>query len=404
MDNDNQDFASETETEPEENFEEMLNQSMIESVYLNPGEKIETIITTITKEFVFIDIGAKSEGYILLSELTDEEENITVNVGDTIEAYFLSSKNNEKMFTTRLSGDTSGSEHLEEAFRNQIPLEGLIEKENKGGFEVKLGGKIRAFCPFSQMELHRIKKTDKYIGEKFIFKIIEYGEKGRNIVVSHRVILEEERQKQMDALKEILEEGAIVTGKITSIKEFGAFVDIGGIEGLIPISEIAWGRVEDINEALSVGQQVDVAIKKLDWGNNKFSFSLKDILPDPWNDIDLKYPEGTTHKGKVARLARFGAFITLEPGIDGLLHISELGKGKRINHPRQVLEDGQELEVNIGKLDKKEKRLSLKLVSKETETNDTNYYKKHMSNNNASSGSLSTLGDLFKAQLEKKKG
>ena len=400
MDKDNQDYN--TETEPEDNFEELLNQSIVDPVFFNPGEKVEAVITTVTKDGVFIDLGGKTEGYVAVNEFMDDENNITIKEGDTINAYFLSSRNNEMLFTTRLSGDTTGNEHLEDAYRNRIPLEGLVEKEIKGGFEVKIAGNIRAFCPYSQMGLHRVKNSDQYIGQNLTFKIIEYSEKGRNIIISNRTVLEEDRQKQKDALMESLEEGMTVSGEITSIQKFGAFVDIGGIEGLIPISEISWGRVEDINGSLSVGQKVDVAIKKLDWEDDKFSFSLKEILPDPWNDVGLRYPEGSGHKGTVSRLAPFGAFVTLEPGIDGLVHISELGKGKRIHHPREVLEENQSIEVKIVKVAEAEKRLSLALVSNEQGSEEIDYKKYMAPDSRKPSESFSTLGDILRAKMEKK--
>ncbi len=400
MDEEKQDF--DTEAESEESFEDLLNQSIVGPVHLDPGEKVEAVITNITKEWVFIDLGGKSEGYISIDEFFDDEGDITIKEGDTINAYFLSSKNNEMLFTTRLAGGTTGSEHLEEAYHNRIPVEGLVEKEIKGGFEVKIAGNIRSFCPYSQMGLRRVKNTKQYIGEHLIFKIIEYAEKGRNIIVSNRTVLEEERQKQKDLLRESLEEGMTVSGEIASIRDFGAFVDIGVIEGLIPISEISWGRVEDINSLLSVGQKVDVVIKKLDWGNDKFSFSLKEILPDPWEGVGPKYPEGSSHKGRVSRLAPFGAFVTLEPGIDGLIHISALGKGKRINHPREVLEENQTIEVKIARVDEEEKRLSLAIVSDEQGSEDDDSYKKYMAESSGkSSGSLGTLGDILRAKLDK---
>ena len=310
------------ETESDENFEELLNQSIGELAHFNPGEKVEALITQITKEWVFIDVGGKSDGCIAINEFIDDEGNITIKEGDTIDVYFLSSRNNELLFATRLTGDTTGTEHLQEAYHSGIPVEGLVEKEIKGGFEVKIAGNTRAFCPYSQMALHRVEDTGQYVGQDLTFKIIEYGKKGRNIIVSHRTVLEEERQKQKDALRETLEEGMTVSGQITSIRKFGAFIDIGGLEGLIPISEISWGRVDDINSLLSVGDKVDAVIQKLDWKNDKFSFSVKEILPDPWNNVGLKYPEGSVHEGNVARLVPFGAFVTLEPGVDGLLHIS----------------------------------------------------------------------------------
>jgi small subunit ribosomal protein S1 len=401
MDQDNQDFVAETESE--ESFEDLLNQSIVGQVRLNPGEKVEAEVVKITKDGVFIDLGGKSEGYLLINEFLDDEGNITIKEGHTISAYFLSSRNNEMLFTTRLTGDTAGTEHLEIAYHNRIPVEGLVEKEIKGGFEVKIAGNIHSFCPYSQMGLHRVEDADQYIGQSLTFKVIEYGEKGRNIIVSNRAVLEEERQIQKDDLRKSLKEGMTVSGEITSIREFGAFVDIGGIEGLIPVSEISWGRVEDINSLLSVGQKVDVLIKQLDWENDRFSFSLKEILPDPWKDIGLKYPEGSRHKGKVSRLVPFGAFVTLAPGIDGLVHISELGKDKRIRHPREVLEQDQTIEVKILKADEEQKRLSLVMVSDEQDSEGIDAYKKQIAaGSKESSGSLGTLGDILRKKMDKK--
>jgi small subunit ribosomal protein S1 len=393
-----------TESEQEENFEDLLNQSIVEPIHLNPGEQVEAVVSSLTKEWVFIDLGGKSEGFIALNEFIDDEGNASIKEGSPVRAYFLSSRNNEMLFTTRLSGDTAGNEHLEEAYNNRIPLEGLVEKEIKGGFAVKIAGNIRAFCPYSQMGLHRVKSPDQYIGKSLTFIIIEYAEKGRNIIVSNRIVLEQERQKEKEKLMESLEEGMTVSGEITSIQKFGAFVDIGGIEGLIPLSEISWGRIEDINSILSVGQKVDVAIKQLDWGKDKFSFSLKEILPNPWDDIEQKYPEGSMHSGTVARLVPFGAFITLEPGIDGLIHISELGKGKRILHPSDVLKENQTVEVKISRLNAAEKKLSLTIVSEEQDSKDSASYKKYMAGSNKkSSGSFSTLGDILRAKMEENK-
>jgi small subunit ribosomal protein S1 len=394
---------SDMETESQESFEELLNQTNVSPIRLNPGEKIEAVIIKISKEWVFIDIGGKSEGYIPIDEFVDNEGDIKIKEGDTINAYFLSSRNNEMLFATRLTGDTMGNEHLEEAYHNRIPVEGLVEKEIKGGYEVKIAGNINAFCPYSQMGLNRVDNADQYIGLHLTFEIIEYGEKGRKLIVSNRRVLEEERRELKDALRESLEEGMTVSGEITSIRKFGAFVDIGGLEGLVPVSEISWGRVDDIESLLSVGQKVDVAIKKLDWENDKFSFSLKEILPDPWNNIGLKYPEGSNHQGTVTRLAPFGAFVTLEPGIDGLIHISELGKGKRINHPREVLKENQTIEVTITRVEEEKKRLALTIASDEQDLKESDYYKKHIAaGSKKSSESLGTLGDILRAKLDKK--
>jgi small subunit ribosomal protein S1 len=327
---------------------------------LRPGQKIEATVVRIAKEWVFIDLGAKSEGAVARNEFTDAEGNLTVKEGDRVQVYFLSEKKNERLFTVKVSGGAVAG-HLEEACQNGIPVEGTVTAETKGGFEVRFSGNIRAFCPFSQMEMRRIENAEEYIGKKFAFRITKYSEHGRNIVVSRRALLEEERNQQKEALRESLAVGQTVQGVITSIRDFGAFVDIGGIEGLIPVSEIAWGRIEDINERLTVGQEVTVTVLKLDWDQDRYSFSLKDSLPDPWEEISGMFAEGSVVTGKVVRLTEFGAFVALAPGIDGLVHISKLGAGRRISHPREVVQVGDAIEVKIDSVDPEKKRLSLSL-------------------------------------------
>ncbi|MDB9823016.1 30S ribosomal protein S1 [Deltaproteobacteria bacterium] len=401
MEQEHNDIAEENVLE--ESFEELLKRSNFKMVNLTPGEEVEAVIIKISKEWVFIDTGGKSEGYIVIDEFMDDDGKIAINEGDRIKVYFLSAENNERLFTTRLTVDAKGKGLLEEAFYNRIPVEGFVEKEIKGGFEIRIAGNIRSFCPYSQMGLRGTENADKHIGTQLTFKIIEYGEKGRNLVVSNRAVLEDERQKQKEALRQSLKEGMTIEGEITSIREFGAFVDIGGIEGLIHISEISWDRVEDIDSVLSVGQRVDVSIMKLDWENDKFSFSLKEILPDPWTGIGERYPEGSIYTGKISRITPFGAFVNLGPGVDGLIHISEIGKGKKIKHPREVLAEGQTVEVKIGRVDEEKRRLSLAMVldSQDSETD----FKKYITEggNRTSSGSLGKLGDLLMAKLEKDK-
>jgi len=400
MDNENEIITENDELE--ENFEELLNQTDLKTTFYQPGQEVEVAIIQIADEWVFIDTGSKSEGIIMLNEFIDDEGNISIKEGDTIKAFFLSSRNNEKLFTTRLTLESTGKEFLEDAFHNGIPVQGIIEKEIKGGFEIRIAGKTRAFCPFSQMGLGRVQDTDSLIGTELTFKVSEYGENGRNIIVSNRAVLEEEREKKKLELKDTLKEGMTVNGTVTSIKKFGAFIDIGGIEGLIPISEISWGRVEDIETVLSVGQKVDVAISGLNWSDNKFSFSLKEILPDPWDNLSQRYAEGSVYKGKVVRLEKFGAFVNVEPGVDGLVHISELGKGKRINHAREVLENGQEIDVKVKSVDEEKRRLSLTLVQYGQDKEEDAYLNYSQGGANTS-GSFGTLGDLLKAKLDNKK-
>ncbi len=386
----------------EVSFEELLKESSTpETGWMEPGQRLETRIVDITTDWVFLDLGAKSEGYLEKKELLDEEGNCTAQIGDTITAYFLSSRHNEMLFTTRITSGEAGRNFLEHAWRGKIPVDGLVEKEIKGGFQIKIAGNTKAFCPFSLMGLRRVEDSSEYLGQSLSFQIAEYSEEGRNIILSHRAILEAELREKIEALKETLQEGMKITGTVASIQKFGAFLDIGGIQGLIPISEIGWGRVDNVNDVLSLGQELEVMILKLDWENDKISLSIKATLPDPWEQVEAKYSIGSSHVGTVARLAKFGAFVTLEGGVDGLIHISKLGAGKRINHPGEVLEERQPLEVTVESVDLEKKRLSLKLAQEEkgadkAEAADDEDYQAYMATTPASMG---TFGDILKEKL-----
>ena len=269
-------FDDEELNEEEGNFADLFEASLATvGKPLERGKKIEATLLQIGAEWSFLDVGQKGEGLLLTSELVNSDGEFLFAEGDKIAAYFLSRDGGELRFTTKIGGSGSGTEQLEDAYQGGIPVEGRIEAEIKGGFEVKLSGNVRAFCPFSQTGLRQAEPAE-LIGQSLSFKITQFSEHGRNIVVSHRAILDEERALQRDSLRETLKEGMVVKGSVTNIREFGAFVDIGGIEGLLPISEISYGRVEDVNDYLSTGQELEVAIKRIDWENNKFSFSLRD--------------------------------------------------------------------------------------------------------------------------------
>ncbi len=392
------DYQNDDMHEDEEDFAAMFEASLSGvGQLLEPGQKIEATLLQLGKDWSFLDVGQKGEGVLATAELLNADGEPQYAVGDRIAVFFLSRSGGELRFTTKVGGSGSGTEQLEDAFQGGIPVEGKIEKEIKGGFEVKLAGNIRAFCPFSQSGMRKGEPAD-LIGETLSFKITQFSERGRNIVVSHRVLQEEERQQQRASLRETLKEGMVVRGKVTNILAFGAFVDIGGIEGLLPISEISYGRVEDVNEILHIGQELEVAVKKIDWDKNKFSFSLRDTQADPWNKVGSLYRVGGQYPGKVSRLAQFGAFVTLEDGIDGLLHISKLGEGQRIRHPQDVLKVGQTLTVTVEKIDQEERRISLALGGKQDELEETSYQDQP-----ASSG-MGTFADLLKASQQKKSG
>ncbi len=392
----------------EESFAELFEQTRMRKDFLKPGQKIEATIVKITPDWIFLDLGGKSEGYLDRKEFTDENGNLSVEEGDSIEAYFLSSKHNEKLFTTKIGSGDSARTHMEEVWRNGIPIEGIVEKEIKGGFEIKLVGDMRGFCPYSQIDLKRTENAKDYIGRRLSFRIIEYGERGRNVILSARVILEEQRKKEEEARKAELHEGMLVKGTVVSIRDFGAFLDIGGLQGLLPISEIGWDRVEDIYTRLTVGETMDVVITRIDPQSNRISLSFKQTLSDPWNEAEARFPTGTFHTGTIVRLTKFGAFVNLGPGIDGLLHISKLGKGKRIVHPSDAVKLGDKIEVRIDAVDRDQKRISLSIPEAEagddaalkiekTAEDDYHEYLGEMPS------SLGSLGEVIKRSGAKKK-
>lgn len=348
---------------PEEDFAALLEANLGGADQLQKGQTVDAVVVKISGDWVFIDTGRKGEGVLAREEFLAEDGTISIKEGDTVRAFYLGASNGEARFTTRMGSRGAGSPQIEEAWRSGIPVEGSVDKEIKGGFEVRLAGNVRAFCPFSQIELYRAAEASAYVGKRLEFRVTQYAENGRNIVVSRRILLEEERERQRVLLREKLQEGMTVTGVIRSLQPFGAFINVDGIEGLIPISELAWGRIADPAEIVSVGQSVQVVVKKLDWDNNKFSFSLREAGIDPWQTAIQRYTEGSFHVGTVARLAPFGAFVTLEPGIDGLIHISKLGAGKRIQHPREVVKEGETIEVKVEGVESATRRISLTLAA-----------------------------------------
>jgi small subunit ribosomal protein S1 len=400
----NEERENTDETKEEESFADLLRESFVKPARFSPGQKVEARIVKISAEWVFLDLGGKSEGYLDRKELLDEEGNLSVQEGEVIQAFFLSSDSNELRFTTKIAGGEAARYYMEEAWRNGIPVDGLVEKEIKGGFEVKIAGGLRGFCPYSQMGLQRVESPNAFIGQHLAFRITQYSEKGRNIVLSNRSVLEEDRRKQRENLKSSLVEGMKVSGTISSIRNFGAFVKIGAVEGLIPISEISWDRTEDIHEVLEVGEEVEVVAVKLDWEKDRLSFSLKQALPDPWENIERDFPEGSRHNGIVVRLTNFGAFVTLASGVDGLLHISKLGSGRRIAHPREVVTKGQTVEVKVESVDRENKRLSLSLVESEQKDKAVEEDKEYRDYLRPKSKSMGTFADLLKTkQVDKRK-
>jgi small subunit ribosomal protein S1 len=388
----------------EESFPDLLEGAFPEPARLEPGEKVTARVIGITSEYIFLDLGRKGEGCLERKEFLDADGNVTVREGETVQAYFLGMKNNEMWFATKIGAQAVGQTQMEDAWRNGIPVEGHMDKEVKGGFAVRIAGGLRGFCPFSQAGFAAVESRGEMIGKKLLFRITQYEGRGRNIVLSHRAVLEEKRREERESLKETLREGMTVRARVTSVREFGAFVSAGPLEGLVPASEVGWERGGDIRETLTTGQEVEVAVMHLDWENERFTFSMKKTLADPWDRAEGNYPPGSLHTGKITRLTAFGAFVTLEPGVDGLLHISKLGGGKRIRHPGEAVMEGQELAVKVGSVEREKRRISLSLpgdAKAEWSQDQWEDYRHYLGEEPPPS--LGSLGEELKAKLEEKR-
>jgi len=326
--------------------------------YFEPGQQIETQIVAIVGDTTFLELNMKSEGVLDSAELLDKNGNLTSKVGDTIKAYFISAENGEMRFTTKLSGDRADSTILETAYKNEIPVEGTVEKEIKGGFEIKIGAS-RAFCPYSQMGYRQKEEPSFFIGKHLTFRIKKFEQNGRNLVVSNRDILEAKANEQLEVLEQQLKEGMIVKGIVKTLQPYGAFIDIKGFQALLPISEITVGHVDDIESVLKVGQEIEAKILHIDWSKEKMSVSIKALEADPWDTATTKYKVGSKYEGIISRIAQFGLFITLEPGLDGLVHISKLKNTSGSTNLSKKYKIGTKMSVQIDEIDVEAKRISL---------------------------------------------
>ncbi len=341
------------------------------------GGKVSGKILSIGEEWIFVDLGAKSEGRINAAELKDAEGNLTVKEGDTLEATVTGTDPESGALLLKRKAGGKGkrievSAEIKQAFESGLPVEGLVTGLNKGGAEVQVYG-MRAFCPLSQLDLRYVEDPQRFVGQKLQFRISRLeegnrGGRGPNIVLSRRALLEEEQQTKAAETREKLQVGATLTGKVTSLTTYGAFVDLGGIEGMLHVSEIGHSRTAHPQDVFQVGQEVEVQVIKIEKGKDdkrpeRISLSRRALEKDPWRDAVSRFPEGTETTGKVARTESFGAFVELAPGLEGLVHISEIGGGRRLNHAREAVQPGQEVQVRVLGVDTARRRISLSMAA-----------------------------------------
>ncbi len=343
-------------------FEALLNAQF--SSYrkgFNPGEKARGTVLRVDDKHVALDVHAKREGLVDIAEFRDADGQVTVKAGDTMEATFVGQQDGAFLFTTRTGAAGMAIDRtLAAAFAAGSSIEGVVQSEINGGYEVQVGGQ-RAFCPYSQISLFK-QEGAVYTGQKFPFRVMEYDPENRNIVVSRRAILEQEREAQREALQAEIVPGQIRTGTVSRLTEFGVFVDLGGIDGLVPLKEIAWERGVKPEDVVKPGDKVQVLVRETDWERGRVSLSLRAAQGDPWNDAVGRYPVGSALHGKITRIEPFGAFVEVVPGVEGLIPIGRLGGGRRIMSPREVVSEGQEIDVQIESIDDVRRRISLKPI------------------------------------------
>ena len=328
---------------------------------VKPGEVVKGIVVGITSTHVLIDVGYKSEGQIPLPEFLDRQGNLQVKVGDEVDVFFDSSEgeNGGIVLSRQRAENMKIWEEIEKAFNEGKGVEGFIIGKVKGGFKVDVG--VPGFLPGSHVDVRPTRNLDKFIGTRDRFAILKFNRARGNVVVSRRAILEKERDSLKQEVLKVIEEGVILEGTVKNITGYGAFVDLGGIDGILHISDMSWGRINHPSEIVQVGEKVKVVVLKFDAEKERISLGMKQLTPDPWHTVAEKYAVGSRVQGKVISLMDYGAFVELESGIEGLIHISEMSWTRKIAHPSKVLQVGQTVEVVVLNVDPGHRRISLGL-------------------------------------------
>ena len=323
------------------------------------GEVVTGKIISVDKDHVLVDIGYKSEGQIRINEFRDEKGEIHAEVGDRVEVMveWWDDENEVVVLSKEKAEKVKVWEDIKKSYDADEPIKGIIVSRVKGGFSVDIG--VNAFLPGSQADLRPVRNLDEMVGQTFKFKILKYNRKRSNIVLSRRVILETEREAKRSATLESIAEGKEVIGIVKNITEYGVFVDLGGVDGLLHITDISWGRVKHPSELFAVGDEINVKILSLDLERERVSLGMKQLTPDPWTTASQKYAVGSKVTGKVVSLTDYGAFIELEEGIEGLIHVSEMSWTRKIRHPNKVVSVGEEVEAVVLDIRPDNRRISL---------------------------------------------
>jgi small subunit ribosomal protein S1 len=341
-------------------FADLFRQSL-ERQNFKVGDVVTGTVLSVQNDFVVVDINYKSEGIIPIDEFRLVDGVRQVKVNDTVEVVIEKVENENGMvaLSKKKADMMKAWTDISRAAENQEVIEGLVVGKVKGGLSVDIG--VTAFLPGSQIDIRPVRNMDSYLGKTYKFKVIKFNKKRGNIVVSRRAILEEERETMKSQTIDQIREGAVVTGTVKNITDYGAFIDLGGVDGLLHITDMSWGRLKHPSEIMNVGDELELKILKYDQEKERVSLGLKQLQADPWDSVSAQFPVGVKVKGKVMSLADYGAFVDLGDGIEGLIHVSEMSWTKRIRHPSQILKEGDEVEVQVLEIDTNNRRISLGL-------------------------------------------
>ncbi len=387
-------------SEEDEDFAALFEASQ-QAKRIDRGQTIDGLIVAIGPEVALVSVGGKSEAVIEIDELKDDDGQLAVAIGDRIQAMVVSTSGGLKL-SRKLALGAATARQLEDAFRAGLPVEGKVERAVKGGYEVRVA-RQRAFCPISQIDTVRNTDPSQHEGRVYQFRIIEYKEGGRNLVVSRRALLEEEQRAIADETRRSIVVGAVITGRVTSVREFGAFVDLGGgVQGLLHVSEMGWSRVNDASQAMKAGDEITVKVLRVDDDKQKIALGLKQLTDNPWSTVEARYAAGQVRTGRVTRVAQFGAFVELEPGIEGLIPVSEAGLARDVDL-KKAFPIGAEVEVVILEVDATagRMRLSSQAVVQAKEVEEVREYTQRAEN--TSGESLGSLADKLRDAFTSRK-
>lgn len=375
-----------------ESFAELFEKS-IETTELKPGAIIKAEVLEIGKEFVVLNAGLKSEGFIPVAQFTNDKGEITINIGDEVEVALeaLENGHGETQISHEKAQRIRTWEILEQKFRDEETITGVVSSRVKGGFTVDVES-VKAFLPGSLVDVRPVKDPSIIEGKEIEFKIIKLDQKRNNIVISRRAVLEKEYKEEREEVLKNLQEGDVVKAVVKNLTDYGAFLDLGGVDGLLHITDMAWKRVKYPSEVVEIGQEVEVKVLKFDRERGRVSLGMKQLGDDPWADIAQRYPANSTLSGKITNIADYGAFVEIEDGVEGLVHVSEMDWTNKNVNPRKFVSVGQEVEVMILEIDGERRRISLGM--KQCQPNPWEEFGKHHNQGEHVKGQIKSITDF----------